>query len=118
MGINDTVDHSRQYNKKSNKTIELSNSQKVKKKDNFYKKPTICNREKTIIEIKNKLSVGDIIEIIVPGKIETEKFEIEQLWDIETDEEITTVNPGRANQKVKMKIPYEIKENWILRRKK
>ena len=41
----------RKSNKKSNKTIELSNSQLVLKKDNFYKKPTICNREKTIIEI-------------------------------------------------------------------
>lgn len=36
----------RKLNKKSKNKIELSNSQLVLKKDNFYKKPTICNREK------------------------------------------------------------------------
>ena len=58
------------------------------------------------------------MEIIIPGKLETEKFKIEKLWDIETDEEIPTINPGRANQKVKIILPIEVKENWIIRRKK
>ena len=58
------------------------------------------------------------MEIIIPGQIETVKFKIEKLWDIETNEEIETVNPGRAEQKVKMILTIEVKENWILRRKK
>ena len=74
--------------------------------------------EKTIVEIKNKLSVGDEMEIIIPKQIETVKFTIDKLWDIETDEEIETVNPGKAEQKVKMILPIEVKENWILRRMK
>lgn len=47
----------RKPNKKSNKKIELSNSQLVLKKDNFYKKPKICNREKTIIEIPSRFNL-------------------------------------------------------------
>jgi hypothetical protein len=70
------------------------------------------------IEIKNKLSVGDTLEIIIPGKIESYEFVIEQLWDIFTDEEIKTVNPGKEGQQVKIKIPYKVDSGWILRRKK
>lgn len=58
------------------------------------------------------------MEIIIPKQIETVKFTIDKLWDIETDEEIETVNPGKAEQKVKMILPIEVKENWILRRMK
>ena len=36
----------------------------------------------------------------------------------ETDEEIDHVNPGKEGQKVKMIIPTEYEEGWILRRKK
>ena len=73
---------------------------------------------KTIVEIRNKLSVGDELEILVPGKLEPVKFTIEKLWDIETDEEIQTVNPGKQGQQVKMKLPIKVEENWIIRRKK
>ena len=58
------------------------------------------------------------MEIIIPGKIEVVKFKIEKLWDYETDEEIETINPGVKDQKVKMQLPIEVKEGWILRRKK
>ena len=75
-------------------------------------------RSKTIIEIKNKLTVGDELEIIIPGKIKPEKFTIQKLWDIETNEEIQTVNPGKAQQKVKIELPIKVEKNWILRRKK
>ena len=74
--------------------------------------------EKTIIEIKNKLTVGDELEIIIPGTITPEKFTIQKLWDIETDEEIQTVNPGKSQQKVKIVLPIKVQKNWILRRKK
>lgn len=74
--------------------------------------------DKVLIEIRNKLSVGDILELLVPGQIEPIEFQIENLWHDETGEEIATVNPGKAEQKVVLKIPYEVKEGWILRRKK
>lgn len=74
--------------------------------------------DKVLIEIRNKLSVGDTMELIVPGQIEPVVFKLDNLWDDETMKEIDTVNPGKANQKVVMKIPAEIKEGWILRRKK
>ena len=73
---------------------------------------------KTIIEIKNKLQVGDEMEIIVPGQIETVKFVIDKLWDVDTNEEISHVNPGKAEQKVIMNLPIEVQKDWILRRKK
>ena len=74
--------------------------------------------DKVLIEIKNKLSVNDILELIIPGKIEPLEFKIEELWDDETLEKIDTVNPGKAEQKVILKIPYDVEENWIIRRKK
>lgn len=74
--------------------------------------------DKTIIEIKNKLKVGDILEILIPNQIEPKQFTIEKLWDIETNEEIDQVNPGKAEQKVKMILPIPVETNWILRRKK
>ena len=46
------------------------------------------------------------------------KFTIDKLWDIETDEEIDTVNPGKQGQQVKMVLPIKAEENWIIRRKK
>ena len=73
---------------------------------------------RTLIEIRNKLSVGDTLELIIPGKIEPLEFKIEKLWNDETGEEIDTVNPGKAEQKVILTIPAEVKEGWILRRKK
>jgi len=70
------------------------------------------------IEIKNKLSLGDNLEILIPKKIELEKFKIEKLWDIETNEEISTINPGKQGQQVKMTIPIKCEKDWIIRRKK
>lgn len=74
------------------------------------------SQNKVIIEIKNKLNLGDKIEIIVPNKIETVNFEIKKLWDVETDEEIEFINPGRAEQKVKIEVPIEVEVGYILRR--
>lgn len=71
-----------------------------------------------LIEIKNKLSVGDTLELIVPNEICVEQFNIEKLYDSETNEEIQTVNPGKLGQTVKVQIPYEVEKGWILRRKK
>ena len=74
--------------------------------------------EKSLIEIKNKLQIGDELEIIIPYQIEPVKFKIEKMWDSETDEPIDHVNPGRAEQCVKMQLPIKCENGWILRRKK
>ena len=76
-------------------------------KDNIY-----------VIEIKNKLTVGDKMEILIPNQIETVSFEIEELWDTETGKEISTVNPGKAGQTVLMSLPIPAEKGWILRRGK
>jgi putative protease len=74
--------------------------------------------KKYLIEIRNKLTVGDSMEILIPGEIEQTVFEIQDLWDTETEERIETVNPGKAGQTVLMELPIEVENNWILRRKK
>ena len=71
-----------------------------------------------LIEIKNKLSIGDTLELIIPNEIKPQAFAIEKLYDSETNEEISTVNPGKQGQTVILEIPFEVKKGWILRRKK
>ena len=73
---------------------------------------------RTLIEIRNKLSVGDTLELIIPGKIEPLEFTINKLWNDETGAEIPTVNPGKSEQKVILEIPTKVEEGWIIRRKK
>lgn len=73
---------------------------------------------RVLIEIKNKLSVGDTLELIIPNEIKPQAFAIEKLYDSETSEEINTVNPGKQGQTVILEIPFEVKKGWILRRKK
>ena len=70
------------------------------------------------IEIRNKLSVGDELEIILPDKLEPATMTIDKLYDVETGEEIDTVNPGVKEQKVKFKIPVEVKTGYVIRRRK
>ncbi len=71
-----------------------------------------------VIEIRNKLTVGDKMEILIPNQIETVSFQIEKLWDTETGEEIPTINPGKAGQTVLMPLPIQAEKGWILRRGK
>ena len=106
------------FNDRNNKDFQEYEGKQYNSNYEFGGKVVSQENEKTIVEIKNKLSVGDEMEIIIPKQIETVKFTIDKLWDIETDEEIETVNPGKAEQKVKMILPIEVKENWILRRMK
>ncbi len=70
------------------------------------------------VEIKNKLSVGDKLEIMIPNVLKPYEMNIENLYDVETGEEIDTVNPGVKEQKVKFKIPTEVKPGYIIRRVK
>ena len=75
--------------------------------------------DRVLIEIRNKLSIGDTLEIIIPGQMEAAEFRINKLWNDETGEEIETVNPGKANQKVILNKPnMKIESDWIIRRKK
>ena len=106
------------FNDRNNKDIQEYEGKQYNLEYEYAGKVIDNSNEKVVIEIKNKLSVGDELEIIIPHKIESQKFKIEQLWDIETDEEIQCVNPGKAEQKVKMKLPILVENGWILRRKK
>lgn len=75
-------------------------------------------QEKSILEVKNRLKLGDIMEILIPGQLEAYKFCINELWDSETDEKIEFINPGKIGQTVKIHIPIKVDKDWILRRKK
>ena len=106
------------FNDRNNKDIQEYEGKQYNADYEFGGKVIDFEDEKAIIEIKNKLSVGDNLEIIIPGKIEPYEFKIEELWDIETNEEIETVNPGKAEQKVKMILPIKVEKGTIIRRKK
>ena len=68
------------------------------------------------IEIRNKLSCSDKLEVMIPGILEPKEYIIDALYDAETNEPIDTINPGVKEQKVKMKFPFEVKEGYIIRR--
>ena len=106
------------FNDRNNKDFQEYEGKQYNLSYEFGGKVVDFENEKAVIEIKNKLTVGDELEIIVPGKVEPERFTIEKLWDIETGEEIDCINPGRAEQKVKMVLPINVEKGWILRRKK
>ena len=106
------------FNDRNNKDIQEYEGKQYNPDYEFGGKVIEYSQDKSIIEIKNKLQVGDKLEVLVPGKIEAIPFEIEELWDIETNESIQFVNPGKLGQQVKMKLPIECKNGWIIRRKK
>ncbi|MBE5820328.1 MAG: U32 family peptidase [Clostridiales bacterium] len=106
------------FNDKNNKDFQEYEGKQYNPNYEFGGKILEKEDDKTIIEIRNRLQIGDVLELIVPGEIESKIFTIDKLWDYETNEEIEFVNPGREGQKVKMYIPVENKEGWILRRKK
>jgi len=106
------------FNDKNNKDIQEYEGKQYNPNYEFGGKVQEYGQEKSIIEIKNRLQIGDTLELIIPNKIEVCRFTIDKLWDVETDEPIEFVNPGKEGQKVKLHIPAEAKENWILRREK
>lgn len=106
------------FNDRNNKDFQEFEGKQYNPNFEFGGKVLEYNEDKSIIEIKNKLFVGDELEIIVPNSIDVVKFKIEKLWDVETDEEIDSVSPGKKGQAVKLHLPVECKENWIIRRKK
>ena len=106
------------FNSRNNKDFQEYDGKQYNPDYEFGGRIVKYSEEKSIIEIKNRLQIGDTMEIIVPGQIESYRFIIDELWDYETDEKIEFVNPGKLGQKVKMKLPIYCDENWILRRKK
>ena len=106
------------FNDRKNKDIQDYTGRQYNDNYEFGGKIVENEEERTIIEIKNKLTVGDELEIIVPYQLEPVTFKIEKLWDYETDEQISNVSPGVKGQKVKMELPIKCEKDWILRRKK
>jgi len=106
------------FNDRNNKDFQDFSGRQYNAEYEFGGKVIEEVEDKVLIEIRNKLSVGDTLELIVPGKIEPIVFDINNLWDADTLEEIDTVNPGKAEQKVILKIPHNVEKGWIIRRKK
>ena len=106
------------FNDKNNKDIQEYEGKQYNPDYEFGGKVIETIDGKTTIEIKNRLQIGDMLEVIIPNKLEPFVFKIEELYDAETEEKIEFVNPGKEGQKVKLVIPTEVKPGWILRRKK
>ncbi|MBR2704063.1 MAG: U32 family peptidase [Clostridia bacterium] len=106
------------FNDRNNKDFQEFEGKQYNPNFEYGGKVVDDSGEKVVIEIKNKLKVGDVMEVLIPGKLEPFEFTIAELWDTETDESIECVNPGKAGQSVKMIIPIDVKNGWILRRKK
>ena len=95
------------FNDRNNKDIQEYSGKQYNEQYEFGGKVVEYDKEKSIIEIRNKLQVGDLLEIIVPNQIEPVQFTIEKLWNDETDEEINEISPGVKGQKVKIKLPLK-----------
>ena len=107
------------FNDKNNKEIQdLSGRQYNSEYEFGGKVIEKMDDGRVLIEIRNKLTVNDELELIIPGQITPIQFIIEKLWNDETLEEIDTVNPGKFGQKVILNIPAEVEEGYIIRRKK
>ena len=106
------------FNDRENKDFQEYEGKQYNPDYEFGGKILKYDENKSLIEIKNRLKIGDLLEIIIPGQIEPVEFTIDKLWDSETDEEIEFVNPGKLGQTVKLKLPIKCDENWIIRRKK
>lgn len=106
------------FNDRNNKDIQEYGGRQYNENYEFGGKVVQYDKDKSVIEIRNKLQVGDTLEIIVPNQIQPHEFKIEQLWNDETDEKITEVSPGVKGQKVKIRLPIPCEKDWIIRRKK
>ncbi|MCI8443601.1 MAG: U32 family peptidase [Clostridia bacterium] len=106
------------FKDRKNKDIQEYSGRQYNENYEFGGKVVEAQGDISTIEIKNKLMVGDTLEIIVPNQIEPVEFRIEQLYEEETNEPINEVSPGVKGQKVKMKLPIKCEKDWIIRRKK
>ena len=106
------------FNDRNNKDIQEYEGKQYNPDYEFGGIVTDNSGDKILIEIRNRLQVGDILEIIVPNQVEPVRFQIENLWDSDTDSKIDFVNPGKAGQSVKLKMPIKVENGYIIRRKK
>ena len=106
------------FNSRDNKDFQDYSGNQYNANYEYGAKVIKKEQEKSIVEIKNRLQVGDTLELIRPGNITPIEFKMTNLWDIETDESIEFINPGKANQKVKIVLPNEAEDGNIIRRKK
>ena len=106
------------FNDRQNKDIQEYEGKQYNPNYEFGGKILDSSGDIAIVEVKNRLKVGDTLEIIIPNEINKIDFRISKLWDTETDEEVDFVNPGKLGQTVKMKFPIKVENGWILRRKK
>lgn len=106
------------FNDRNNRDIQDYSGRQYNDNYEFGGKVVEYGEEKTTIEIKNKLQIGDKLEIIVPYQLDAVEFKIEKMWDIETDEEIDAISPGVKGQQVKLHLPIKCEKDCILRRKK
>ena len=106
------------FNDRENKDIQEYAGKQHNDDYQFGGKVVEYADNKSIIEIRNRLEVGDELEIIIPHKIEPYKFSIDNLWDADTRETIKAVNPGKQGQKVMLNLPIKCEEDWIIRKKK
>ena len=106
------------FNDRTNKDIQEYGGRQYNEKYEFGGKVVEYDEEKSVIEIKNKLQVGDRMEILIPYQLEPVQFTINNLWDYDTKEEIQAVSPGVKGQKVLMKLPMKCEKDWIMRREK
>ena len=106
------------FNDRENKDIQEYEGKQYNENYEFAGKVVSFDDDKAVVEIKNRLQVGDNLEILIPHEIEPYQFKLQELWDIETNEKIDFVNPGKIEQKVKMVLPTKVEEGYIIRRKK
>ena len=106
------------FNDRENKDIQEYAGKQHNDDYQFGGKIVEYDKDKSIVEIRNQLQIGDKLELIIPNKIEPYSFTIKELWDVETGKSIEVINPGKQGQKVMMNIPIECKKDWILRKYK
>ena len=107
------------FNEKYNKDIQDYDGKQINPDYEFAGVVvTVGVNDIATVEIRNKLSVGDKLEVMIPNVLKPYEMTIEKLYDYETGEEIETVNPGVKEQKVKFKIGTDVKSGYIIRRVK
>ena len=73
------------FNDRNNKDFQEYEGKQYNLQYEFGGKILKYDEDKSIIEIRNKLKVGDTLEILIPGTINNYVFNIEKLWDSETN---------------------------------
>ena len=106
------------FNDRNNKDFQEYEGKQYNPNYEYAGQVVEYNEDKSVLAVKNRLVVGDKMEIIIPNKIEVEEFTINKMWDDETGEEIEYVNPGKDGQKVLMHLPIKCEEGFIIRKKK